>query len=63
MGRKQMTKVGFEPTSNGGTAGPKAVAVTTLLLGQTTVHHLCEHVYKKNSYHLCHSFPIVKRDI
>ena len=30
-----MTKVGFEPTSNGGIAGPKAVAVTTLLLGQS----------------------------
>ena len=43
-----MTKVGFEPTSNGGIAGPKAVAVTTLLLGQTNSQGVREDEYSKN---------------
>lgn len=47
-----MTKVGFEPTSNGGIAGPKAVAVTTLLLGQTNNQSEREDKYSKNMY-LC----------
>lgn len=50
--QKRMTKVGFEPTSNGGIAGPKAVAVTTLLLGQTITRYVCEDKYSKNMY-LC----------
>ena len=51
-----MTKVGFEPTSNGGIAGPKAVAVTTLLLGQTNNRGKREDEYIKNMYLCAHSY-------
>ena len=57
-----MTKVGFEPTSNGGIAGPKAVAVTTLLLGQTISRFVCEDEYTKNMYLCAIRFPLVKQD-
>ena len=57
-----MTKVGFEPTSNGGIAGPKAVAVTTLLLGQTISHFVREDEYTKNMYLCAIRIPLVKQD-
>lgn len=57
-----MTKVGFEPTSNGGIAGPKAVAVTTLLLGQTNNQSVREDEYSKNMYLCAIRIPLVKQD-
>ena len=57
-----MTKVGFEPTSNGGIAGPKAVAVTTLLLGQTNNQSEREDEYSKNMYLCAIRTPLVKQD-
>lgn len=57
-----MTKVGFEPTSNGGIAGPKAVAVTTLLLGQTNIQSQREDEYSKNMYLCAIRIPLVKQD-
>ena len=57
-----MTKVGFEPTSNGGIAGPKAVAVTTLLLGQTNSQGVREDEYSKNMYLCAIRIPLVTQD-
>ena len=57
-----MTKVGFEPTNNGGIAGPKAVAVTTLLLGQTVNRYVCEVEYTKYVYLCAFRIPLVKQD-
>ena len=57
-----MTKVGFEPTSNGGIAGPKAVAVTTLLLGQTNTQGVREDEYSKNMYLCAIRVPLVTQD-
>lgn len=57
-----MTKVGFEPTSNGGIAGPKAVAVTTLLLGQTNNQGVGEDEYSKNMYLCAIRIPLVMQD-
>lgn len=57
-----MTKVGFEPTSNGGIAGPKAVAVTTLLLGQTNIQSQREDEYSKNMYLCAIRIPLVMQD-
>ena len=57
-----MTKVGFEPTSNGGIAGPKAVAVTTLLLGQTNNQGVREDEYSKNMYLCAIRIPLVMQD-
>lgn len=57
-----MTKVGFEPTSNGGIAGPKAVAVTTLLLGQTNNQCEREDEYSKNMYLCAIRIPLVTQD-
>lgn len=57
-----MTKVGFEPTSNGGIAEPKAVAVTTLLLGQTNNKGVREDEYSKNMYLCAIRIPLVKQD-
>ena len=57
-----MTKVGFEPTSNGGIAGPKAVTVTTLLLGQTNSQGVREDEYSKNMYLCAIRIPLVTQD-
>lgn len=57
-----MTKVGFEPTSNGGIAGPKAVAVTTLLLGQTNTQGVRGDEYSKNMYLCAIRVPLVTQD-
>lgn len=57
-----MTKVGFEPTSNGGIAGPKAVAVTTLLLGQTNNQSEREDEYSKNMYLCAICIPPIMQD-